>query len=194
MKELFFVTGNDNKVKELNILSRGIFDVKKITEIMEEKEIIEDGKSFEENSLKKIMAYKDAKKFLIADDSGLEIDALGGEPGVQSARFLGGASYTEKMEYIIKKIEGTDNRGARFVCSAFFYDPEKNLFICKTGVVEGKISFEIRGTGGFGYDPFFIPEGYEKTFGELGKEIKNSISHRAKAFKELFSAIQKVLV
>jgi XTP/dITP diphosphohydrolase len=194
MRELFFVTGNDNKVKELNILSHGIFDVKKITEIMEEREIIEDGRSFEENSLKKIMAYKDTEKFLIADDSGLEIDALGGEPGVQSARFLGEASYREKMEYIIKKIEGTDNRSARFVCSAFFYDPEENLFICKTGFVEGKISFEIRGTEGFGYDPFFIPGGYEKTFGELGKEIKNSISHRARAFKELFSTVQKILI
>ncbi len=192
MKELYFVTGNKNKVKELNILSKGLFEVKRITEITEDREIIEDGRTFEENSLKKILAYKDLDKYLIADDSGLQIDALDRKPGVHSARFLGDTSYIEKMEIILKTIKDNKNRSARFVCSAFYFDPFKNIFIGKTGAVEGKISYEIKGKEGFGYDPFFIPDGYHKTFGELGKDIKNKISHRAKAFKELFSAIKEI--
>ena len=192
MKEIYFVTGNENKVKELNILSKDLFEVKRITDIAREREIIEDGRTFEENSLKKILAYRDLNKYLIADDSGLQIDALDGKPGVHSARFLGDTSYFEKMEMILNKIKNSENRRARFVCSAFYFDPSKNIFLCKTGTVEGRISYEIKGTEGFGYDPFFIPEGYEQTFGELGKEIKNKISHRAKAFKELFLLIKEI--
>jgi XTP/dITP diphosphohydrolase len=156
-------------------------------------EIEEDGLSFEENSYKKaFQVMKATGKTAIADDSGLEVYALGGKPGVFSARFSGeGAtdeSNNQKLLEMMKEVP-EDERGARFVCAATVVFPDETYFTV-TGECEGQILFEPRGTGGFGYDPLFYVPDLGKTFAQLDAETKNSISHRAKAFfrvKQLLS-------
>ena len=156
-------------------------------------EIEEDGLSFEENSYKKaFQVMKATGKTAIADDSGLEVYALGGRPGVFSARFSGEGATDEsnnrKLLEMMKDIP-EDERGARFVCAATVVFPNGTHFTV-TGECEGRILFEPRGTGGFGYDPLFFVPDLGKTFAQLDAGTKNSISHRAKAFfkvKQLLS-------
>ena len=129
-----------------------------------------------------------AEKFsipTIADDSGFEILSLGSLPGVMSARFLEGFDYTRKMEWILKMMRNSDDRRARFICCAVFYDPLEKILVGSIGSIEGTVAREIRGNRGFGYDPIFIPRGYERTFGELPEDVKSTISHRARAFRKL---------
>lgn len=124
----------------------------------------------------------------IADDSGLEVDALDGAPGVYSARFAGEEASDEKnIEKLLRLLEGVndENRTARFRCLAVAYFPEEDIYFTAEGVCEGKIIKEKKGNMGFGYDPVFVPEGYEETFAELGEGVKNKISHRSKAFRLL---------
>lgn len=156
-------------------------------------EIEEDGLTFEENSYKKaFQVMKATGKTAIADDSGLEVYALGGRPGVFSARFSGEGATDEsnnrKLLEMMKDIP-EDERGARFVCAATVVFPNGTHFTV-TGECEGRILFEPRGTGGFGYDPLFFVPDLGKTFAQLDAGTKNSISHRAKAFfkvKQLLS-------
>lgn len=156
-------------------------------------EIEEDGLTFEENSYKKaFQVMKATGKTAIADDSGLEVYALGGRPGVFSARFSGEGATDEsnnrKLLEMMKEIP-EDERGARFVCAATVVFPDATHFTV-TGECEGRILFEPRGTGGFGYDPLFFVPDLGKTFAQLDAGTKNSISHRAKAFfkvKQLLS-------
>lgn len=187
--KLYMVTGNSHKIEEIRTIMGSDHSLSVITEIVDEINVEENGETFVENALKKVEAYRELGIPLIADDSGLEIDALDKFPGVHSARFMDGVPYKDKMEALIEKLATKENRSARFKCAAVFYDPENEVFISAEDTIEGKIAFDIRGTGGFGYDPIFIPEGYDKTFGELGTEIKNNFSHRGRAFKKLFSLI-----
>ena len=185
---IYIATTNSHKVEEIREIAP------EWTEILpspEKIEVIEDGETFLENSVKKAIAYgKKLKLPVIADDSGLVIHSLGGFPGVTSARFMEEHSYEEKMKIILRMLEGKDRRAA-FVCSATFFDPQKNLLVSVEDRIEGHIAEEIKGTGGFGYDPFFIPEGYDKTFGEMPK-LKKKLSHRSKAFKKLFSILPRI--
>jgi len=191
MKKIFVATTNNHKIEEIK---RILGDLKiEIEQSPKKIDVEEDGKTFMENSVKKSYYYGNTLGApVIADDSGLVIDYLGGFPGVMSARFLEGKSYEEKMKEILKKLNGANDRSARFVCVASFYDPIEGVLISAEGVIEGKIADEIKGNGGFGYDPIFIPEGYDKTFGELGEEVKRKISHRSRAFRKLFSILFKV--
>lgn len=179
-------TSNPHKVKEiLEIVDIDLdWDVKIL-------KVEEDGLTFEENAVKKAKASYELYGSSVADDSGLEIYALDNFPGIRSARFMEGANYSIKNAKIIEMLKDVpeSKRGARFVCVAVYYDGKPHAF---EGVIEGKISFEPHGENGFGYDPIFIPSGYDMTMAELSKAEKNKISHRAKAFKKFAEFLTEI--
>jgi XTP/dITP diphosphohydrolase len=160
-------------------------------------EIAESGTSFEENAkLKALAASTQLPTLVIADDSGLEVDALGGAPGIYSARYAGAnATERDKIDKLLRELDrvrGTDDRRrARFRCVVALARNGSHLGTFE-GIVEGRIANEVRGDHGFGYDPIFIPEGFEQTFGELPKEVKNTISHRAKAIRAVADRLQRL--
>lgn len=152
-------------------------------------EVEETGTTFEENAILKARAYANRSgMYTLADDSGLEIEALGNRPGVYSARY-GGAdlSFPEKMELVLEEMANSPikSRNARFVCSIAFSDPDGRILKSVEGICTGTMADRPRGNYGFGYDPIFVPEGFEQTFGELAKEIKDTISHRAAALNQI---------
>ena len=190
--QLIFATHNENKVVELRrIIPRSIV-LWSLNDINYLNPIEETGKTLEENA--KIKSDFIRKKFglnCFADDSGLEIDFLKGEPGVLSARYAGPSKNIDmNIQKIWKKLENVSNPTATF--RSIFYLHLNNQTFCFEGKVYGKIIFEKRGNNGFGYDPIFIPKGYNKTFAELGNDIKDQISHRAKATLKLINFISRV--
>lgn len=187
---IYVASKNKHKIEEIKLV---IPEFVMLATVDWEVDVEETGETFIENSIIKAIEYgKEIGQPVIADDSGLSIDVLGGFPGVMSARYLEDASYVEKMESILQLMRNYEERSARFVCAATYFNPIKNFLISVEGYVEGTISREIRGDKGFGYDPIFIPKGYDKTFGELGEEVKKVISHRSVAFRKLFDALVKV--
>lgn len=191
--KIFMASKNAHKLHEIKLI---IPDFVELLSIDTEMDVVEDGETFLENSVIKAIEYgKHIDQPVIADDSGLSIDSLDGFPGVMSARYMENASYVEKMESILqlmKNFRTPEERKARFVCSATYFNPLNRFLISVEGFVEGTIATEIRGSHGFGYDPIFIPAGYDKTFGELGEEVKKKISHRSVAFKKLFDMLIKI--
>ena len=189
MKKLVFATGNMNKLREIKQILEGLdVEVLSMKEAGVDVDIVEDGTTFEENALIKARAVSKASGHLaLADDSGLEVDALDKEPGIYSARYMGeDTSYDIKNANIIERLEGVpdERRTARFVCamSAVFPDGTEKTFV---RTMEGRIGYEIAGANGFGYDPiFYLPE-YGKTSAEISPEEKNAISHRGKALRAL---------
>jgi XTP/dITP diphosphohydrolase len=187
-RELLIATGNGGKVKEyrelLADLPFRIIDLKGIGRPL--KEIEESGDTFRENALLKAKGYaRSANLMTLADDSGLEVRALGGAPGVRSARYGGlGATQDRKNDLLLEALDRaeTSDRSARFVCVAMLAAPDGSVIAEAEGIVDGSIAQFPRGSGGFGYDPLFIPNGFDETFGELGSDIKQQISHRARAF------------
>jgi XTP/dITP diphosphohydrolase len=160
------------------------YEISSLADMNNPIQIEEDRDTFEGNAEKKATAVLSATGFAsLADDSGLEIDAIDGRPGVLSARYGGaGLSDKDRYELLLKELKNIplEKRTARFKAALAFAEPNKGPRIFK-GAVEGRIAFEPAGSHGFGYDPIFIPLGYEKTLAELGPEVKNRISHRAKA-------------
>lgn len=189
-ERLLIATGNKGKIAEFTDLLAPL-DLPLITlaDVSRIHEPQETGATFDENAAIKASAYaRAAGEWTIADDSGLEIDFLDGEPGVYSARFGGsGSSYQEKMDLVLQKLQAAKGkeRSARFVCVIKVADPMGKIAITAEGVCEGTIATDQRGSNGFGYDPIFIPAGYDMTFGELNDAQKRSISHRAKASADL---------
>ena len=189
MKKLVFATGNMNKLREIKQILEGLdVEVLSMKEAGGDVDIVEDGTTFEENALIKARAVSKASGHLaLADDSGLEVDALDKEPGIYSARYMGeDTSYDIKNANIIERLEGVpdEKRTARFVCAmaAVFPDGTEKTFV---RTMEGRIGYEIAGANGFGYDPiFYLPE-YGKTSAEISPEEKNAISHRGKALRAL---------
>lgn len=184
---VIFASQNKGKVAEVKKIFEGIdIEILSLSDFDEKFEIIEDGLTFEENAKIKAKAIYDRFKMpTLGDDSGLVVDHLNGAPGVFSARYAG-EDATDKMNndkliQMLKPLE--EPHTARFVCSAVYYDG--NDFLCTSGAMEGKIVLSPKGDNGFGYDPLFIAEGYDKTNGELSLDEKNMISHRAKAFKNI---------
>jgi XTP/dITP diphosphohydrolase len=188
-KRLLIATSNPGKVRELRAMLEGLpielvgldqFDV---------EEVAETGSTFRENAELKASGYaRQTGLPALADDSGLEIAALGGRPGVLSARYGGdGLGYDKKMEMLLAEIEesGSQDRSARFVSAVAVADVSGNILDTKVGTCHGLLAPRPRGSQGFGYDPIFIPDGYDQTFGELSDEIKAQISHRARAFREI---------
>ncbi len=193
MKALVIATGNLHKVQEIKeILAPHGFQVLGAGECGGMPEVVEDGKTFQENAVKKaVTAAKALDRMVLADDSGLEVFALGGEPGVFSARYAGeGGNDGRNLAKLLRKMEGVTEREARFVCAIAVALPDGTVLGTCEGEVRGRIAEEGRGQGGFGYDPAFIPDGFSQTFGELPAAVKNTLSHRAnalhKAVREIF--------
>lgn len=155
-------------------------------------DVVEDGAAFEENAVKKALsAARCSGKPALADDSGLEVAALGGAPGVLSARYAGeGADDSRNVEKLLSALRGVDKREARFVCCIAFALPDGKVHIFH-GVIDGCIGEEPRGSLGFGYDPVFYPAGSSRTFAEMGSEEKDSVSHRGMALEEFRRFIEQ---
>jgi len=184
MKKIVFATNNKHKLKEIRKITAGILEILSLSDINCEEEIEETGITLEENALIKARYIKEKYGYdCFADDTGLEVEALGGAPGVYSARYAGEACNPLKnMLKLLQVMEGITNRNARFrTVIALLMNNETYFF---EGVVDGQIIEEQKGSAGFGYDPIFVPEGYNQTFAELGIDIKNQISHRAKATRQ----------
>lgn len=196
MKEVVFATKNKGKIKEIQAILGNEYTVKSMEQIGINIDIIEDGKTFEENAIKKAVEIMNiTNKIVLADDSGLEIDYLDGEPGVYSARYMGEDTPYEiknnKILDILKDVE-EEKRGARFVSVIALAIPKKEPITTK-GTIEGIIGYEIKGENGFGYDPiFYIPE-LKMTVAELPIEEKNKISHRGKALKQMKKILEKMV-
>ena len=192
MKRIIFATGNAGKLREIRaILSDLNVEVLSMKEAGISADIVEDGKTFEDNALIKARAARQDEKaadaITMADDSGLEVDALDKEPGVYSARYMGeDTSYRIKNQNIIDRLSGVpdEKRTARFVCAMAACLPDGREILVKR-TMEGRIGYEERGENGFGYDPiFFLPE-YGRTSAEISPEEKNRISHRGKALQAM---------
>ena len=191
MKKLVFASNNAHKLEEIRAILGTQYEVKSLKDIGCEVDIPETGSTFRENALQKATYVREHFGFdCFADDSGLQVEALGGEPGVYSARYavkngvqVEGNKDDANMNVLLEKLTNEENRKACFRTSiALIFEGETHFF---DGTVEGRIIREKRGNGGFGYDPIFIPDGYDKTFAELGNEVKNGISHRARAVAKL---------
>ncbi len=187
IKEVVLATSNQGKLKEFTELLSPVFGkVLSLREFNGLPEIVEDGETFSENALKKARVIsKLTQKITLADDSGLEVDALGGRPGVFSSRYAGeNAGDEENINKLLQELKGEANRNARFVCCLALVFPDGKE-ITVEGRCEGVIAEEPRGKGGFGYDPvFYLPE-FNKTMAELTLEEKNLVSHRSRAVNAL---------
>ena len=184
MKELIFATHNQNKVEEVKAIFKG-YNIKSLYDVGYRTEIAETAKTFEGNALLKAKhIFKVFKKPVFADDSGLEVDALDGAPGVYSARYAGEEKNHQKNNAkLLNALLDNNNRKAQFKTVISYVDGDTEIYF--EGIVRGKIATEINGRGGFGYDPLFIPEGYSETFGTLPREIKLKLSHRTRAIYAL---------
>ena len=194
--EIVLATKNRDKIKEIKEILKGVpVELLTFDEHSRNLSVEEDGKTLEENAVKKAEAWmRQTGKPALADDSGLEVDYLNGAPGVYSSRFAGeDATYADnnvKLLELLKDVQ-KERRTARFRCIAAlaFPDGKKELF---EGAVEGLITDSPRGESGFGYDPVFLIPEYDKTFAELGDELKNKISHRSIAFRKVRNYLSKI--
>ncbi|MBK8856050.1 MAG: RdgB/HAM1 family non-canonical purine NTP pyrophosphatase [Saprospiraceae bacterium] len=186
MTELIFATKNINKSSELKEILHGTnYKVLDLNDLGFNGEIDESGSTIHDNAkIKAFYLYEKTQKPSLSEDTGLEVDELEGEPGVYSARYAGlQRSDADNVNKLLEKMKQVSDRSAQFR-TVIALATSENVFYFE-GIVRGKIAESPMGHGGFGYDPVFIPEGYDKTFGELSKEIKNKISHRAKAVEKL---------
>lgn len=203
MYKIIFATGNEGKMKETREILDGLTFLGEKVQILSMKEagididIIEDGTTFEENAMIKARAVAEAAKeaIVLADDSGLVIDYLNGEPGIYSARYLGkDTSYRVKNANLVQRLEGVpdEKRSARFVCAIAAVLPDGRELSTR-GTIEGRIGYEEKGLNGFGFDPiFYVPE-IGKYTAELSDEDKNRISHRGKALRAMREELEKEL-
>lgn len=199
MKEIILATGNKHKVIEIKDILKDLnVNIKPMIEFNKYPDVVEDGQTLQDNAIKK--ATEVAKFFnswAIADDTGLEVNYLNGAPGVYSSRYAGeDCSYEDNNKKLLKALDGVqmENRQAQFRCVIALSDPEGNIKILAEGKIKGYIATSFSGTTGFGYDPIFYVPKYDKTFAELGEEIKNQISHRGLAlqnFKKQFLSLSK---
>ena len=191
--KIVLATRNQGKIEEIRALLkgeeiRGGVEIHSLKDYPHVPEIVEDGATFSENARKKALIVAQLTgQIAVADDSGLEVVALGGAPGVYSARFAGeGASDSANIKKLLELLRDipSEKRGARFVCVMALATPGGEVSLVE-GECRGMIAMEERGMSGFGYDPLFIVSGYGETFAELGSEVKNKISHRARALSKL---------
>lgn len=195
MKRLIIATGNMGKLREIReIMNADNIEIVSMKEAGVDIDIVEDGKTFEENALIKAREVcKACNEVVLSDDSGLEVDYLNKEPGIYSARYLGeDTPYSIKNARIIERLEGVpdEERTGRFVCAVAAVFPSGEEIVVRE-TMEGRIGYEERGTNGFGYDPIFRPDGYNVSSGELPPEEKNMISHRGKAFRKMWEILSK---
>ncbi|MCS6936782.1 MAG: RdgB/HAM1 family non-canonical purine NTP pyrophosphatase [Candidatus Bipolaricaulota bacterium] len=189
---LLLGTKNRGKIAEIRAILEEVPDIELLT-VREQPftDVPEDGETFEENARKKARAIsQETGLAVLAEDSGLEVAALGGAPGVRSARFAGETKDDRaNIAKLLELLTGVTDRRARFRCVAVLHFPDGREWIGE-GTLDGQIALAPRGSAGFGYDPVFIPEGYEHTLAELGPQIKNQISHRRRALQALIAAIR----
>jgi XTP/dITP diphosphohydrolase len=193
LKKFIVATKNSGKLNEIKeILKDTEYDVVSMIDIGYNDEIEENGATFEENAMIKANAlHQFCGQTVLADDSGLEVDALGGAPGIYTARFAGeGATDLQKIEKLLDLLKDVpfENRKARFVCSIALILENGEKFVVKE-TCEGYINERLEGSNGFGYDPIFYVAQYKKTMAQLDVEIKNSISHRGKALKKMLQFV-----
>ena len=195
---IFIASSNQGKIREINSILKddsfsliSVLDTEKLKElginIPEGFDVIEDGKTFQDNALLKAQAYAKLTNLpTIADDSGLEVEALGGFPSVNSNRWFEGTTHERNLA-LLEKLKNHSNRRARFYSVICFFDPQNDVVKFFEGEIKGKIALEPKGSKieGFGYDPIFIPDGFAKSFSQLGVEFKNTISHRRQALTKL---------
>ncbi len=192
--EIIFATNNAHKLEEVQAMVGESFKLLSLKDIGFEGEIPETGKTLEANAEQKARyVFERYKRPVFADDSGLEIEALNGAPGVDTAHYSGSRDAVENMEKVLDELKGLSNRNAKFrTVIAFVNNGNLKTF---QGEVKGAIAFEMSGAKGFGYDPIFIPEGNQLTFAEMGREAKSKISHRIRAlekFKMFLEGLSKV--
>lgn len=193
MKEILIATSNAHKVEEFKeMLVPAGYTVKSLLDFEREFDIEETGKTFAENSIiKSETISKILNMPVIADDSGLEIDALGKQPGVMSARFMGhDTPYSVKNKALIEAVKDKTDRTCRFVCAISLAVPQKETVVFE-GSVEGTVAYQIEGEGGFGYDPIFYYAPYGTTLGNVSAEMKNAVSHRFRALEKLMDYLKE---
>jgi len=193
--KLLLATNNQGKARELKLLLQELpFELVLPRELGISTDVDEVGRSLEENAkLKATALARESQLLALADDSGLEVDALGGEPGRLSARYAGeGASDRERIDYLLAKLKGVpwEKRTARFRCVIAVATPEGEVELC-SGECHGFITFKPKGEEGFGYDPIFYFPGLDKTMAELPLEIKNKVSHRGEAAREAIKSLRR---
>ena len=190
-RKLVFATNNAHKLEEISSILGKKIELLSLKDIECEANIPETADTLEGNATQKAeYIYKNYGLDCFADDTGLEVEALNGAPGIYSARYAGDGHDSESnMKKLLENLQGKENRKAQFrTAICLIMNGEKYLF---EGIVKGEIIQEKRGGAGFGYDPIFVPEGYNLTFAELGNDIKNTISHRAKAVEKLCDFLNK---
>jgi len=194
--KLLIATGNHHKFAEISaILAVPHLSFISLRQLNGYPLVVEDGNSFETNAIKKaVILARFSNMWTLADDSGLEVDALHGDPGVYSARYAGEpADDSANNRKVVAAMAGVLDRKARFRCAIALSDPN-GVFRVVSGVCEGRLLSAVQGAGGFGYDPLFVPRGYEQTFAELPAGIKNKISHRACALRAAITAWHDCLI
>ena len=203
-KELILATHNDGKIKELqDLMHKENIKISNLKKYKIEDEPVENGSTFSENAqikleyyfsrLKDLIFADNSNTYLLSEDSGIEIDFLDGKPGIKSARYGGNISAVERNEMILKSLSGVEveKRKARYVSCIKILNFNDEIIFEFIGYCEGHISNKSLGKGGFGYDPIFIPLGYNKTMSLLGDKVKNDISHRSIATKKMIKSIFK---
>lgn len=182
--KLVFATNNAHKLQEVAAMLGSEYELLSLSDIGCSEDIPETADTFSGNALQKARFVREHYGYdCFADDTGLEVTALGGDPGVRSARYAGNHDSEANMTKLLAALDGKEDRSAQFrTVIALLLNGEEHLF---EGIVTGHISEQRQGNGGFGYDPIFVPDGYTESFAELGMDVKNSISHRGRAVRKL---------
>ncbi len=191
MIKVLIATRNKDKLKEIKEIAESQFEILSFLDFPDIGKVIEDGKTIRENAVKKaITGWENTHIITIGDDTGLEVFVLNGMPGVYSSRYSGG-DYGDNRRKLLQEMKEIEDRRARFITVAALAMAGDTIKIFK-GIIEGIITREERGKNTFGYDPIFLPDGYTKTFGEMTLEEKNKISHRYRAFNQVFEYLRGV--
>ena len=194
--KILIATKNTGKVREIQEMLAGLpFQLQSLSELANIVEPEETGSTFAENAALKASYYAlQSNSWALADDSGLEVEALNNAPGIFSARYAGeNADDSERIAKLLAELDqtGGENRLARFVCAMAVADENGKIKFTAEGICGGKIASATVGTNGFGYDPIFIPDGFSKTFGELSNDVKRQISHRKRAIYEIIQQLRR---
>lgn len=194
-RQVVLGTHNPNKIREIHAILNGLaLEILTMNDFPKIAEVEETGKTFAENALLKAReVYRQSGILTLSDDSGLEVDALNGAPGIYSARYAGeakdSASNNRKLLEVLQDVPEQE-REAQFRCVVAIVGPEVEQVV--EGIVRGMIIYDPRGQHGFGYDPLFVPDGFSQTFSEMGDELKNQISHRSQAFRKARKVLEKI--
>ncbi len=192
MKKIVFATNNKNKLREMREIMEGLYEVKSLEEIGCHEDIVEDSDTLQGNAkIKADFVTNNYGMDCFADDTGLEVEALNGAPGVYSARYAGEhCSYQDNVNKLLAALKGVENRKAAFRTVIALNLDGKSFYF--EGRCDGRITEAQRGTDGFGYDPIFQPDGFEETFAEMSHEEKNAISHRGRATQKLIAFLKEI--